>query len=207
MLLYFSNIDKFFYNYLSKFSNKNIFYNFFNPTKVENFFRFITKFGEGYFELVLIIALFFFILYNKNKFYIFKNYIISIFFVLIFTQITVNFLKLFFGRARPTITANPNEFYGIFNLIKNGVLFSSRYASFPSGHTITIWGTVWILSFFIKNKFVKNLLFTLGILVGLSRIYLGYHWSTDVITSIVLSYFIAKYIFIYQKIKNFKINL
>ena len=40
-------------------------------------------------------------------------------------------------------------------------------------------------------------LFVLGFLVGVSRVYLRYHWTTDVIASIIISYFIAK--FIYQK--------
>ena len=39
------------------------------------------------------------------------------------------------------------------------------------------------------------LLFILGFLVGVSRIYLVYHWTTDVIASVVLSYFIAKFVY------------
>ena len=38
------------------------------------------------------------------------------------------------------------------------------------------------------------LLFILGFLVGVSRIYLMYHWTTDVIASIIISYFIAKFV-------------
>ena len=107
-----------------------------------------------------------------------------------------------FGRARPSITANPEKFYGILDLIKNNSLFESDYASFPSGHTITIWGTIWILSFFIKNRVIKMLLFILGFLVGVSRISLVYHWTTDVIASIIISYFIAK--FVYSRIHGIR---
>ena len=86
--------------------------------------------------------------------------------------------------------------YSLFSisLIKNKFLFEGDYASFPSGHTITIWGTIWILSFIIKSKAIKIPLFILGILVGMSRIYLVRHWTTDVVASVILSYFIAKFV-------------
>ena len=130
-----------------------------------------------------------FIFLNKKKSHIFKKYITGIFFTLLFTQITVNLFKLLFGRARPSVTTNPEKFYGVLSLIKNNFLFEGDYASFPSEHTITIWGTIWILSFFIKSRYIKTLLFLLAFL---------YHWTTDVIASIIISYFIAK--FVYNKI-------
>lgn len=185
-------IDRFFFKHLSFFSESSIFY---GSENIEKFFRFITKFGEGYFELSLILILFLFIFLNKKKSHIFKKYIAGIFFTLFSTQITVNLFKLLFGRARPSITANPEKFYGVLSLIKNNFLFEGDYASFPSGHTITVWGTIWILSFFIKNRVIKMLLFILGFLVGVSRVYLIHHWTTDVIASIVLSYFIAKFVY------------
>ena len=185
-------IDRFFFKHLSFFSESSIFY---GSENIEKFFRFITKFGEGHFELLLVAVLVSFILFDKKKFYTKKKYIAGIFFSLLSTQIVVHLCKLLFGRARPSITANPEKFYGILDLIKNNSLFESDYASFPSGHTITIWGTIWILSFFIKNRVIKMLLFILGFLVGVSRISLVYHWTTDVITSVVLSYFIAKFVY------------
>ena len=90
--------------------------------------------------------------------------------------------------------------------IKNSSFWKGSYVSFPSGHTITIWGTIWILSFIIKSKAIKIPLFILGILVGMSRIYLVRHWSSDVVASVILSYFIAKIIYKKINMQWYKIN-
>ncbi len=187
-------IDRFFFKHLSYVSDFSIFH---HSENIEKFFRFITKFGEGYFELLLTIILFSFFLFDKKKYYHLKKYIIAVIFTLLSTQITVNIMKVLFARARPSITLNPEKFYGIMTLIKNSSFCKGCYTSFPSGHTITVWGTIWILSFIIKSKFIKIPLFILGILVGMSRVYLMRHWTTDVVASVILSYFIAK--FVYKK--------
>ena len=192
---YIFSIDKFFFKHLSYISDSSIFR---HSESTEKFFRFITKFGEGYFELLLTVVLLSFFLINKKKYNYLKKYILAVIFTLLSTQITVNVMKVLFARARPSITVNPDKFYGIMTLIKNTSYWKGSYVSFPSGHTITIWGTIWILSFIIKSKAIKIPLFVLGILVGISRIYLLRHWTTDVVTSIILSYFIAK--FVHKKI-------
>ena len=192
---YIFSIDKFFFKHLSYISDSSIFR---HSESTEKFFHFITKFGEGYFELLLTIVLLSFFLSNKQKYNFLKKYILAIIFTLLSTQITVNVMKVLFARARPSITVNPDKFYGIMTMIKDSSFWKGSYVSFPSGHTITIWGTIWILFFIIKNKAIKIPLFILGILVGVSRIYLVHHWSSDVVASVILSYFIAK--FVHKKI-------
>ncbi|HEY4533630.1 MAG TPA: phosphatase PAP2 family protein, partial [Fusobacterium sp.] len=56
--------------------------------------------------------------------------------------------------------------------------------------SFSIWGTIWLFVFSIRSK-RKYCLFLLGTLVAVSRMYLGYHWFSDVIVSIGLSYVIA----------------
>lgn len=198
---YIFSIDKFFFKHLSYISDSSIFR---HSESTEKFFHFITKFGEGYFELLLTVVLLSFFLINKKKYNYLKKYILAVIFTLLSTQITVNVMKVLFARARPSITVNPDKFYGIMTLIKNTSYWKGSYVSFPSGHTITIWGTIWILSFIIKSKAIKIPLFILGILVGMSRVYLVRHWTTDVIASIILSYFIAK--FVHKKIFGNKVK-
>ena len=198
---YIFSIDKFFFKHLSYNSDFSIFK---YSESTEKFFRFITKFGEGYFELMLTIVLLSFFLINKQKYNFLKKYILAIIFTLFSTQITVNVMKVLFARARPSITVNPDKFYGIMTMIKDSSFWKGSYVSFPSGHTITIWGTIWILSFVIKSKAIKIPLFILGILVGMSRVYLVCHWSSDVVASVILSYFIAK--FVHKKIFGNKVK-
>lgn len=197
-LIYF--IDSFFLKHVSCFSEHTIFS---CSENTEIFFYFITKFGEGYFELLLIAIMVSFLLFNKEKSCNLKKYIVGVLLTLLSTQVAVNLLKFSFGRARPSITVSPDKFYG---LIKNSPFSETDYASFPSGHTITVWGTIWILSFLlIKNRHIKILLFVLGFLVGVSRVYLVYHWTTDVIASIVISYFIAKIVYNRMKLNDIKL--
>ena len=200
---YIFSIDKFFFKHLSYISDSSIFR---HSESTEKFFHFITKFGEGYFELMLTIVLLSFFLINKQKYNFLKKYILAIIFTLFSTQITVNVMKVLFARARPSITVNPDKFYGIMTMIKDSSFWKGSYVSFPSGHTITIWGTIWILSFIIKSKAIKIPLFILGILVGMSRIYLVRHWTTDVVASVILSYFIAKIIYKKINMQWYKIN-
>ncbi len=200
---YIFSIDKFFFKHLSYISDSSIFR---HSESIERFFRFITKFGEGYFELLLTIVLLSLFLSNKQKYNFLKKYILAIIFTLLSTQITVNIMKVLFARARPSTTINPDKFYGIMTMIKDSSFWKGSYVSFPSGHTITIWGTIWILSFIIKSKAIKIPLFILGILVGMSRIYLVRHWTTDVVASVILSYFIAKIIYKKINMQWYKIN-
>ena len=82
-------------------------------------------------------------------------------------------LKLIFHRSRPLVE----------HLVEQGGY------SFPSGHSmgsiIGYGGILFLLSKRIANKTYRNSLFIIGALlifgVGLSRIYIGVHFSTDVI--------------------------
>ena len=69
--------------------------------------------------------------------------------------IVVSILKRIIGRERPYVSFSPDRFYGLKYLYEHNLLWNSSYHSFPSGHTITIFTTIWFLSFNLKNKIVK----------------------------------------------------
>jgi membrane-associated phospholipid phosphatase len=82
-------------------------------------------------------------------------------------------LKTIFARARPDLTL---------------AITTSRYYSFPSGHAMGTFITLGALAYIalrqkwpwtIKSAILAAIL-TLVVLVGLSRVYLGVHWASDI---------------------------
>jgi len=74
-----------------------------------------------------------------------------------------------------------------------GVLVPSTYA-FPSGHSITAMLLYGVLGFLLwrglrvrwRRMLAVAICAVLVLAIGLSRIYLGVHWPTDVVASILL---------------------
>lgn len=144
-----------------------------------SFFKFITFFASEY-GLLLMLVLVFFI--TKDK-----KYFVLIMFSALFTILLNYLLKSIFMRERPLEL----------------MIISESGFSFPSGHSMVSIGfygyLLYILRFInINSGFKKFLMFfiiMLVLLIGISRIYLGVHYPTDVIAGYsIASSFLILYI-------------
>lgn len=145
--------------------------------------KFVTNLGGAVFLIALTVIL---ILVIKNK-----KIGISIFANLTIITVLNQILKRILQRPRPT---------------KFRIIEESGY-SFPSGHSMVsmaFYGYLIYLSYkYIKNKYIKwGLNFILGLLIvsiGISRIYLGAHYTSDVIGGFLIS---ISYLIIYVMTVN-----
>ncbi|MBI2670489.1 phosphatase PAP2 family protein [Candidatus Woesearchaeota archaeon] len=154
-----------------------------NITKIRNLtltqtMLFISLLGNTISSFIVSLLLLIYFIYAKKD----KRYIPSLFLSLIISVILVNLLKQLVQRPRPS---------EILDII---ALEEKNNFSFPSGHT----NAVFTLFPFIEIHFKKFKIIWLSfsILVAFSRIYLGVHYLSDVVFSVILGLSIS-YLFIY----------
>ncbi len=135
-------------------------------------------------SLSMIFIIYFYYIIKKKK--ISFLIVVNLVFIVFLNQI----LKLIFKRDRP---------------IGFRIIEMSGY-SFPSGHamvSMAFYGLlIYIIHHFVKNKKLKTILITLNviiiILIGISRVYLGVHYLSDVVIgysiSIIYLLILTKYL-------------
>ena len=145
-----------------------------NP-KLTTFMKLVTKLSNTEFIISLaVVLILIFSYFIKNK-----KLGISLSINLVGVATLNQFLKMIFQRERP---------------VGYRLIEMTGY-SFPSGHamvSMAFYGLlIYIIHRLVKNKVLKNLLIVLNvfiiILVGISRIYLGVHYFSDVIAGYCIS--------------------
>jgi len=98
------------------------------------------------------------------------------------------------GRARP-VTGLGSSYYKPFG----GVAFHS----FPSGHTMLAIATSWVLARQVKWVPLKIVFYSVPVLTGLSRVYDGAHWFSDIVLGSALGIACAESVLrLYPKMKQ-----
>ena len=170
-----SNFDKTIYNLVTTYKNDNI----------TIFFKTITFFCSSYFLISIIIISLLTLKKDKIGIKITINIIICV--------LLNTLLKVLFKRPRPV---------GIYLIKENGF-------SFPSGHSMASLSSYGFFIHLINKKNISKLqkilltiiLSLIIILIGISRIYLGVHYASDVMAGFALSFaHLMTYLLYYKKI-------
>ncbi len=104
-----------------------------------------------------------------------------------------NLLKYIFERQRPFI-----ELSDVRLLVGKG----SSY-SFPSNHAATSFGIVTLLWYFFRYKYIRIFSLLIAIMIGISRMYVGVHYPSDVLGGTLLGISVStSIIFIYNRLKE-----
>lgn len=174
-----SAVDKLLYSFISKFKSPIL----------TSFFKFITFFAS--IEWFIIVGLFLLFFYDDKKIkIIIPIYVIGI------SLITL-LMKNIFVRVRP---------------IELMIIKETGY-SFPSGHSSSSIAFYGLLAYLVYKSNLKkwkkisliSLLLLLSLLIGISRIYLGVHYSTDVLAGFMVGiiYFVV-FIYVYDFERSLK---
>ena len=111
------------------------------------------------------------------------------------TGIVVQLGKHLTSRQRPSWDNGNDHFHflsGFFRRYQDGQI--AKYDAFPSGHTISIFGTATVIAEMYKRSiWIPVLSYSLASLSGLSRITEDTHWLSDVFLGAVLGYAIGKF--------------
>lgn len=137
--------------------------------------KFISFIGSGYFLFPAVGIGFIYAILNK-KYYISKLLLVSS----LGCWIVNHLLKLVFNRTRPL------DFF----LVQQGGL------SYPSGHSMVSMSMYLTFAYLIcrsdrfkdKKRLIYALALTYVLIMGLSRLYLGVHWPTDIIGGFAMGY-------------------
>lgn len=87
--------------------------------------------------------------------------------------------KSLIGRVRP-VSGKSKDTFGPFRNDRN-------FHSFPSGHTMLAFTNAYAIAKQFKNPWVKGGIYAVGLVPGVSRLWEGQHWLTDVAFGVVLS--------------------
>ena len=163
------------------YSISKFFYNINSQTK--SLFETLTHFGDSlyFFVPTILIWVVIKIIQNKNKIILtISDISLFIFFNILLSGIAVQIFKHILGRPRPPLFHSNNlTTLDIFN-------FDSRWHSFPSGHTATIFAFIFCLIFLFPK--IKNILITIAIVIASTRVIVGAHYVSDIFGGALVAY-------------------
>ncbi|MDQ0219203.1 phosphatase PAP2 family protein [Peribacillus cavernae] len=141
------------------------------------FFRTITHIGGSWFTIVTVLLLMIFASDQTRMTAISSALALSV------SHLPVHLAKKLYPRKRPYMILENTKVP--FNPLQDH--------SFPSGHTTAIFSVVIPFVYLVPS--LSFVLIPLGICVGISRIYLGLHYPSDVIAGVIVGSFFGTIFF------------
>lgn len=139
----------------------------YHRSTLDKVFMWITFMGDGLFTVIVIVILLI------RRHWSQATQVIAAF---LFSALIAQILKSLFSMPRPKQFFAPG-YYPYFIKGVTGIGF----ASFPSGHTTSIFALATLMAIFARSRNAKIACLLGGVLVGYSRIYLGQHFLGDVL--------------------------
>ncbi len=147
--------------------NSQIFVNKLNTPFLDQFFKYTTYLGTGYF---LVLVIFVIALFRGKEA---GGLLLS---AIVFT-ILVQALKFTIGGYRPSVYFELHSAYQL-HFVQGVRLL--REHSFPSGHSATAFGIFFFLAGMTRKNWLKGLYLIIAFLIAYSRVYLSQHFIIDV---------------------------
>ncbi len=138
----------------------------YHRSALDTFFVYVTFLGDGRFAIA--ICLIYLVLRRWSQ-------AIQLIVAFLISALVAQILKNVFSMPRP------KQYFGAgYSYFIDGVTHIG-FASFPSGHTTSVFALATLLAIFDSNKTLNSLYLLAAVAVGYSRIYLGQHFLGDVL--------------------------
>jgi membrane-associated phospholipid phosphatase len=139
----------------------------YHQSTLDTVFIWVTFLGNGVFSIIVFLI---FLLQRR------WSQATQVMLAFLLSALVAQILKNLFSMPRPKQFFAPGQYHYFIDGV-TGIGF----ASFPSGHTTSIFALVTLLAIFTKNRKAKIGFLLCGVVVGYSRIYLGQHFLGDVL--------------------------
>ncbi len=136
--------------------------NAYHQSTLDTVFIWVTFLGNGVFSVIVFVI---FLLQRR------WSHAAQVMLAFLLSALVAQILKNLFSMPRPKQFFAPGQYHYFIDGV-TGIGF----ASFPSGHTTSIFALMTLLAIFTKNPKAKIGFLLGGIAVGYSRIYLGQHF-------------------------------